>query len=105
MILVVIKIYGDDLKTLETKGDEVVAVMKDIRGVEDLGLFRVLGQPNLDFSVDRDDASRYGISVSDVQDAIRAAASKAYSGIGASLFGIRQRGTRENRAKEKTHSR
>jgi cobalt-zinc-cadmium resistance protein CzcA len=68
-----VKIYGDDLKTLEEKGDEVVAVMKDIRGVEDLGLFRVLGQPNLDFEVDRDAASRYGINVSDVQDAIQTA--------------------------------
>jgi heavy metal efflux system protein len=68
-----VKIYGDDLKTLEAKGDEIVNVMKDIRGVEDLGLFRVLGQPNLDFSVDRDEAARYGINVSDVQDAIQTA--------------------------------
>jgi heavy metal efflux system protein len=68
-----VKIYGDDLKTLESKGDEIVAVMRGIPGVEDLGLFRVLGQPNLNFSVDRDQASRYGINVSDVQDAIQTA--------------------------------
>jgi heavy metal efflux system protein len=68
-----VKIYGDDLRTLEEKGEEVVAVMRNIRGVEDLGLFRVIGQPNLDFSVDRDQASRYGINVSDVQDAIQTA--------------------------------
>jgi heavy metal efflux system protein len=68
-----VKIYGDDLKTLEAKGDEIVNSMKDVRGVEDLGLFRVLGQPNLDFSVDRDEAARYGINVSDVQDAIQTA--------------------------------
>ena len=68
-----VKIYGDDLKTLEEKGAQIVDVMKDIRGVEDLGLFRVLGQPNLDFSVDRDEAARYGINVSDVQDAIQTA--------------------------------
>jgi heavy metal efflux system protein len=68
-----VKIYGDDLKTLEQKGDEVVAVMRNIRGVEDLGLFRVIGQPNLDFSVNRDQASRFGINVSDVQDAIQTA--------------------------------
>jgi cobalt-zinc-cadmium resistance protein CzcA len=47
--------------------------MRNIRGVEDLGLFRVLGQPNLDFSVDRDEAARFGINVSDVQDAIQTA--------------------------------
>jgi cobalt-zinc-cadmium resistance protein CzcA len=68
-----VKIYGDDLKTLEEKGDQIVAVMRDIRGVQDLGLFRVLGQPNLNFEVDRDQASRFGINVSDVQDAIQTA--------------------------------
>jgi cobalt-zinc-cadmium resistance protein CzcA len=68
-----VKIYGDDLKILEAKGDEIVNVMRNVRGVEDLGLFRVLGQPNLDFSVDRDEAARFGINVSDVQDAIQTA--------------------------------
>ena len=68
-----VKIYGDDLKTLEAKGDQIVEVMRGIRGVEDLGLFRVLGQPNLNFEVDREQAARYGISVSDVQDAIQTA--------------------------------
>jgi heavy metal efflux system protein len=68
-----VKIYGDDLRTLEAKADEIVGAMRNIRGVEDLGVFRVIGQPNLDFSVDRDQASRYGINVSDVQDAVQTA--------------------------------
>ncbi|HWZ57052.1 MAG TPA: CusA/CzcA family heavy metal efflux RND transporter [Verrucomicrobiae bacterium] len=68
-----VKIYGDNLKTLEEKGDQIVSVMRGIRGVQDLGLFRVLGQPNLNFEVDRDQAARYGINVSDVQDAIQTA--------------------------------
>ena len=68
-----VKLFGDDLKTLEAKADEIVAVMKPIRGVEDLGVFRIIGQPNLNFTVDRDQASRYGINVSDVQDAIQTA--------------------------------
>ena len=68
-----VKIYGDDLKTLEEKADEIEAVMQPIRGVEDLGVFRVIGQPNLNFTVDRDQASRYGINVSDVNDAIQTA--------------------------------
>jgi cobalt-zinc-cadmium resistance protein CzcA len=68
-----VKIYGNDLKTLEEKGDQVVSIMRGVQGVEDLGLFRLLGQPNLDFAVDRDQASRYGINVSDVQDAIQTA--------------------------------
>jgi cobalt-zinc-cadmium resistance protein CzcA len=68
-----VKIYGDDLRTLEAKGDQVVNVMRSIPGVQDLGLFRVIGQPNLDFAVDRQKAARYGINVSDVQDAIQTA--------------------------------
>ena len=68
-----VKIYGDDLRTLEARGDEIVEVMRGIRGVADLGVFRVLGQPNLDFAVDRAQAARYGINVSDVQDAIQTA--------------------------------
>ncbi len=68
-----VKIYGDDLKTLEEKGNEIVGVMSGIRGVQDLGLFRVIGQPNLNYVVDRKAAARYGINVSDVQDAIQTA--------------------------------
>jgi cobalt-zinc-cadmium resistance protein CzcA len=68
-----IKLYCDDLKTLEEKGDEVVGVMRKVPGVEDLGLFRVLGQPNLNISVDRQQAARHGINVSDVQDAVETA--------------------------------
>ena len=68
-----IKIYGDDLKTLEAKGDEIINVIKTVPGVADLGLFRVIGQPNLEFAVDRDQAARYGLNVSDVQDAVETA--------------------------------
>ncbi len=67
------KIYGEDLKTLEEKGDEIVGVMKTIPGIEDLGLFRVIGQPNLNLTVDRDAAARFQINVVDVQDAIQTA--------------------------------
>lgn len=68
-----VKMYGDDLKELEAKGEEVVGVMRSVKGIEDLGLFRVLGQPNLDLRIDRSKASRYGINVSDVQDAVETA--------------------------------
>ncbi len=68
-----IKIYGDDLRVLESKGEEIVKVMRTVNGVADLGLFRVIGQPNLEFAVDRKQAARYGINVADVQDAIETA--------------------------------
>ena len=68
-----IKIYGDDLNTLEAKGEEIVGVLRTVPGIADLGLFRVIGQPNLQFVIDRKLASRYGINVADVQDAIETA--------------------------------
>src|SRR5271166_427536 len=67
------KVYGTDLKILEAKADEITAVMRQINGIEDLGVFRVLGQPNLNVTVDRDAAARYQINVADVQDAIQTA--------------------------------
>ncbi|HLV89127.1 MAG TPA: CusA/CzcA family heavy metal efflux RND transporter [Candidatus Sulfotelmatobacter sp.] len=67
------KVFGDDLKTLEGKADEIVAIMRQIPGIEDLGVFRVLGQPNLNVQVDRNAAARYQINVADVQDAIQTA--------------------------------
>jgi cobalt-zinc-cadmium resistance protein CzcA len=68
-----VKIYGDDLKILEQKGDQIVRVMRGVAGIEDLGLFRVIGQPNDNFFVDRDAAARFQINVADIQDAIQTA--------------------------------
>ena len=68
-----IKVYGDDLRALEDTGEQIVNVMRTIPGIHDLGLFRVIGQPNLNFAVDRDAAARYQINASDVQDAIQTA--------------------------------
>jgi len=68
-----VKLYGDDFKTLEEKGNEIVDVMSRVPGVADLGLFRIIGQPNLTYTVDRQAAARFGINVSDIQDAIQTA--------------------------------
>ncbi len=68
-----VKVTGPELKQLEQTADEVVAVMRAIPGVEDLGVFRVIGQPNLNLTVDRAQADRFGINVSDIQDAIETA--------------------------------
>jgi heavy metal efflux system protein len=65
-----VKLYGEDLKVLEQKGDEIVNIMRGVSGIADLGLFRVLGQPNLNITVDRQQAARHGINVADVQDAV-----------------------------------
>ena len=67
------KVYGDDLKVLEEKADQVVNLMRQVNGIEDLGVFRVVGQPNLNIEVDRVQASRHQINVADVQDAVQTA--------------------------------
>src|SRR5208283_2943783 len=68
-----LKIFGDDLKVLEQKGEEVTAVMSGIAGMHDVKLLRDFGQPNLDLTVDRRQAARFGINVTDIQDAVQTA--------------------------------
>ncbi len=68
-----VKLYGDDLRVLEEKATEIQNQMSAVRGVEDLGIFRIIGQPNLNYTVDRDAAARWGINVADIQDAIQTA--------------------------------
>ena len=68
-----VKIFGSDLKDLEQKGEEIMTVMRTVPGVADLGLFRVLGQPNVNIVVNREKADRFGINASDIQDAIQTA--------------------------------
>jgi cobalt-zinc-cadmium resistance protein CzcA len=67
------KIFGPDLNVLEQKGEEMAAIMVHIPGIKDLGLQRDTGQPNLDFTIDRRQAARFGINVADVQDAVETA--------------------------------
>jgi cobalt-zinc-cadmium resistance protein CzcA len=68
-----VKLYGDNLRTLEQKASEIQAQMSTVKGIEDLGIFRIIGQPNLNYTVDRDAAARWGINVADIQDAVQTA--------------------------------
>jgi heavy metal efflux system protein len=68
-----IKIIGHDLVVLERIASEALHEMAQVKGITDLGVFRVLGQPNLNIKVDRAMAARYGLSVSDVNTVVQAA--------------------------------
>jgi len=68
-----VKLFGSDLKVLEQKAVEIEAVMKQVPGVKDLGIFRLVGQPNLLIRVDRDACARYGLLVGDVNAVVQAA--------------------------------
>ena len=68
-----IKLFGADLKTMEAKAIEIEQVMRQIHGVKDLGIFRLVGQPNLLIQVDREASARYGLQVADVNAVVQAA--------------------------------
>jgi heavy metal efflux system protein len=68
-----LKLFGKDLKTLDEKGDEVTAAMARVPGLADLKFFHTLGQPNLNFTIDRKATARFGINVADIQDAVQTA--------------------------------
>ena len=68
-----IKLFGPDLKTMEVKAGEIERVMQQIKGIKDLGIFRLVGQPNLLIQVDREASARYGLRVADVNAVVQAA--------------------------------
>ncbi|MES2387965.1 MAG: CusA/CzcA family heavy metal efflux RND transporter [Bacteroidota bacterium] len=68
-----IKIIGKDLVQLERCADSVFAVMNKIDGVADLGVFRNLGQPELDINLDQQKMALYGVFTEDAQAVIETA--------------------------------
>jgi heavy metal efflux system protein len=68
-----VKIVGPNLQVLEQLATQVMAEMAKVRGVADLGIFHVLGQPNLNIKVDREKAARYGLNTGDVNTVVQAA--------------------------------
>jgi cobalt-zinc-cadmium resistance protein CzcA len=68
-----VKVVGPDLTVNEKKANEIVDVMAQVHGVEDLGLFPSLGQPNVRITPDRTQCGRYGLNVGDVTAVIQAA--------------------------------
>jgi len=70
---VAVKLFGDDLRTLAQKGQEIARVVASVRGAADVKLEQTTGLPVLRVRVDRDRCARYGISVGDVLDTVQAA--------------------------------
>jgi heavy metal efflux system protein len=68
-----VKIIGRDLAKLEQIADQVMKEMVKVEGVTDLGVFPVLGQPNLNVKVDRAKAARYGLNAGDINNVVQAA--------------------------------
>ncbi len=68
-----VKIIGPSLETLTALATQVRDEMAKVRGITDLGIFPVLGQADLDITVNRVQAARYGLNTGDVNTIIQAA--------------------------------
>ena len=68
-----VKIVGRDLAKLQQLADQIMREMAKVPGVTDLGIFPVLGQPNLNIRVDRERAARYGLNAGDINSVVQAA--------------------------------
>jgi len=68
-----IKIFGNDLATLEKTADSIKRVMENIPGVTDLSVFTSLGQPTVKIDIDRDAAAHYGLATGDINSVVQAA--------------------------------
>jgi cobalt-zinc-cadmium resistance protein CzcA len=68
-----IKLFGNDLATLEKYGQRVLNILNTVPGIYNAGLFHIVGQPNLEIRIDRQKCARYGINVSDVEAVVQVA--------------------------------
>jgi len=68
-----VKIFGPDLKTLETKADQIKRLISSVRGITDVTIVRELGQPSLTITPDRKKIANYGLNVSDINTLVETA--------------------------------
>jgi heavy metal efflux system protein len=68
-----VKVFSKDLDQNEKVADAIVATMSKVRGVADLGHFRVLGEPSIKITPRREDLARYGLNTGDVDAVIQGA--------------------------------
>ncbi len=65
-----VKLFGSDLHVLEARADQIRNVLERIPGIADVGVFKVLGQPTLNVTVDRVAAERFGLNVADIENVV-----------------------------------
>jgi len=68
-----VKVYGNDLQTLEDTANKIAKVLAEVPGITDLAVLRSLGQPTIRIDVDRERAARYGLAPGDVNSVVQAA--------------------------------
>ena len=68
-----VKIFGPDLDELEKVAEKVKASLAEVPGIENVGIFRIKGQANLEFAIDRNKCALWNVSVADVQEVLATA--------------------------------
>ncbi|WP_422930202.1 efflux RND transporter permease subunit [Singulisphaera sp. PoT] len=68
-----VKLFGNDFNVLEDVGQRIVGILRSVRGIENVGIFHILGQPNMEIAIDRDACASYGVNVADVEAIIQVA--------------------------------
>jgi len=68
-----VKVVGPNLEVLEKLAEQVMAQLRQVPGITDLGIFHIVGQPNLNIRVDREKAARYGLNAGDINTVVQAA--------------------------------
>lgn len=89
-----VKIYGDSLNYMENKIEEVESILRNVKGIADLGVIHNIGQPELDVNLDQQKMAQYGVATADANAVVAMAiggiaASTLYEGI--KTFDIRIR--------------
>ncbi|NWF71893.1 MAG: efflux RND transporter permease subunit [Nitrospirae bacterium] len=70
---VTVKLFGHDLDVLRQTGDQIAGILRTIRGVKDLKVEQLFGQPYITIEIDRSRIARHGINVSDIREIIATA--------------------------------
>ena len=68
-----IKLFGSDLKRLEDYAQKVITILRAVPGIENVGMFHIIGQPNLVIKIDRRACARYGVNIADVESMVQVA--------------------------------
>jgi heavy metal efflux system protein len=68
-----VKLFGSDLDVLEKNGEKIANILRSVRGIQNVGVFHIVGQPNLEIEIDREACARYGVNVADVESNVKVA--------------------------------
>ncbi len=70
---IVVKMFGDDYKYIESKEDSIYSILKGVKGIEDLGVLRDMGQPELQVNLNQEKMAQYGVTAADANAVIETA--------------------------------